>query len=172
MQALQIVVSKGVALMSVRPRDGRDEEWARDQAECLRKLAHRNIAIEMLAFQPLSMRFIIDESFVTPAAGAIADSALWWSHIPRCARVRVAGENIDTESGIFYRALTVLLASSIPVLHFSDSDVAMSLLVSQRHATHVEALLCGIFNEPADDDFWACGGLERLGRFEQFTLGH
>jgi hypothetical protein len=51
------------------------------------------------------------------------------------------GAGIRTTAGVFCRTLTALTRANIPLLHFSDSQVTLSLIVPEGQGPDAEALL-------------------------------
>lgn len=137
-----IDVSFGSSFLSIRPQDDDPPRcWAVARAAVLEKLAKRSIAIEMLQFTPSRMRFIVDESFSQAAREVAQASGLAWRSVPRCAKLSIVGIGVRTTAGIAYRALTALAQHEIPVLHFSDSNASMSLIVPEDRGKDAESFL-------------------------------
>ncbi len=134
-------VSKGCALFSVRPREQEEGRWLKLRVECLAGIATAGVPLEMLQFMPRRMRFIVDRRFVKAAQAAIQDCGLAWRLVPYCSKVCIVSDTVRTTAGIFYKMLTRLAARGIPVLHFSDSNVNLSFIVSDANSTEVERLL-------------------------------
>lgn len=138
-----VSVSKGFAFMSVRPKDDIAPEWSVSRLEFLARLAEREISVEMLQFARWRVRFIVAEDVAASVQEAAHESDLAWRLVPRCCKVSIVGAGIRTTAGVFYRTLAALTRANIPLLHFSDSHVTMSLIVPEAHGPEAEALLHG-----------------------------
>lgn len=136
-----ISVSKGFSFVSVRPKDEEELRWQAKRAECLERLATRNVSVEMLQFTPVRMRFVVAEAAAAAAQAIATECGLAWRVVPNCSKIIVVGAGIRTTAGIFYRTLTGLAEHEILVLHFSDSNVTMSLIVPDADAADAQSLL-------------------------------
>jgi hypothetical protein len=130
--------SRGVALMSVRARENDEYRWLSLRAQCLGRFATDGISVEMLQFLPSRMRFVVVANLVETAKAVVQDCGLTWRLVPNCSKVSVAGARFPATAGIFLRALTGLAERNIPVLHFSDSDTSLSLLVPDTSSSDTE----------------------------------
>jgi len=136
-----VSVSKGFAFMSVRPKDDRTAQWSASRLTFLERLAERQISLEMLQFARWRLRFIIAEELAKSVRDVTDECDVAWRLVPRCCKVSIVGAGIRTTAGVFYRALTALTRAKIPLLHFSDSHVTMSLIVPEVHGPEAETLL-------------------------------
>jgi Transcriptional regulatory protein, C terminal len=148
-----VSVSKGFAFMSVRPRDDAAQEWGAARLRFLERLAERGISVEMLQFAPLRVRFIVPEGTAAPVREVVGECELAWRLVPHCCKVSLVGAGIRTTAGVFYRALTALMRGNIPLLHFSDSNVTMSLIVPEEHGHDAESLLHEVLFVGGDSSF-------------------
>lgn len=135
-----IGVASGYAFVSVRAHDGQ-ENWSARRAACLEQFAVRGISIEMLDFMPSRMRFVVPRRLVARVRAVVRERDLALRLVPDCAKICLAGSGIPTTAGLFYRALSALTDRGIPLLHFSDSSVTMTLIVSETDARAAERLL-------------------------------
>ena len=136
-----IGVSKGFDFVSVRPREGEEETWLTKRAEVLECLTVRGVSVEMLQFTPSRMRFVISESVVTSTRDILQECSATWRLVSNCSKITMVGTGIRTTAGVFYRTFTVLAERDVPVLHFSDSGVTVSLIVPDANAAAAESLL-------------------------------
>lgn len=146
-----VSLSKGFAFMSVRPNEETPQDWNVARLTLLERLAKRDISVEMLQFAPSRVRFIVEEG-VAARVGATADEiGLAWRLVPHCCKISIVGAGIRTTAGVFYRAFTALTRRNVPVLHSSDSNVTMSLIVPKARGQEAQAVL--------HDALFAEGGL-------------
>jgi hypothetical protein len=136
-----VSVSKGFAFMSVRPKDDAEPDWSVLRLKFLARLAERGISVEMLQFARWRVRFIVAEE-IAASVREVADACdLAWRLVPKCCKVSIVGAGIRTTAGVFYRTLVALTRANIPMLHSSDSNVTLSLIVPEAQGPDAEALL-------------------------------
>jgi len=140
-----ISVSDGFTFVSVRPPDEEHDRWSIARAECLERLASDGISVEMLQFQSQRLRFIVSETVAMQAVASLRGAAVLWRVVPCCSKLSIVSAGIRTTAGAFYRTLTGLTQLRIPILHFSDSHVAMSLIVPEDRSAEAAAFLREIF---------------------------
>lgn len=140
-----ISVSNGFTFVSVRPPDEEQDRWVITRAECLERLASEGISVEMLQFQPQRLRFIVSETVAMQAVASLRGAAVLWRVVPCCSKLSIVSAGIRTTAGAFYRTLTGLAQLRIPMLHFSDSNVTMSLIVPEDRSAETAAFLREIF---------------------------
>lgn len=171
-----ISVTSGVSFLSVRPLEtGEPERWAADRARCLEGLAAQRVSVEMLQFTPGRLRFVIDERSLAGAQSVAQELGLAWRCVRRCAKLCIVGSGMRVTAGVAHKALAGLAELGIPVLHFSDSNVTMSLVIPQDRAEQAEAFLHGALNvggeaAEAPVTFDAARGRVRV-RGEEIRLG-
>lgn len=136
-----VSLSKGFAFVSLRPKDGEEQQWTARRALCLEQLAARDISIEMLQLSRTRMRFVVAEATTDRVREVATDCGVAWRLVPRCCKVVVVGSGIPRTAGIYHRALTGLGERNIPVLSFSDSNVTITVVVPEIHGGEAEASL-------------------------------
>jgi hypothetical protein len=136
-----VSLSKGFAFVSLRPKEGDEHAWEARRALCLEQLALRNISIELLQFTRTRMRFVVAEGVTDRVREIAVDCGVAWRLVPHCCKVVVVGSGIPRTAGIYHRALAGLSERRIPVLAFSDSNVAISVVVQEMHGGEAEASL-------------------------------
>jgi hypothetical protein len=129
------------AFLSVRPQTGREAGWLRARSQCLERFASHRVSVEMLQFMPHRMRFVVAENLVETAQLVVRACGLAWRLVPGCSKLCIAGLGIPTAAGLFYRILTILAEREIPLLHFSHSDVTMSLVVPGAYGAEATTLV-------------------------------
>jgi len=140
-----ISVSNGLTFVSVRPPDEEQDRWVITRAECLERLASDGISVEMVQFQPQRLRFIVSEAAAMQAVASLRGAAVFWRTVPCCSKLCVVSAGIRTTAGVFYRSLMGLAQLRIPMLHFSDSNVTISLIVPEDRSGEATAFLREVF---------------------------
>ncbi len=148
-----VSVAKGYSFFSVRPKDQAFPDWNAARLQLLERLAARSISVEMLQFAQARVRFIVPREAAGPVREVAESCGLAWRLIPRCCKVSIVGAGIRTTAGVFYRSLTALTRRNIPLLHFSDSHVTMSLIVPEAQGQEAEALLHDLLLAGTDSSF-------------------
>jgi hypothetical protein len=127
-----------------------EREQSAARTAVLMRLATQGIPIEMLQFHAGGLQFAALSRFTEAVRSHVRAAGMVWKGVPRCAKVHVSGSGVRTSAGMFYTALVALVERGIPVLHFSDSDATMSLIVPETHGAAALAVLRGRFGAPIE----------------------
>ncbi|MGZ3516890.1 MAG: winged helix-turn-helix domain-containing protein [Vulcanimicrobiaceae bacterium] len=139
-----ITVSLGLAFVSVRSTHEDERRWREQRARMLAELAARGVSIQMLQYLPLRMRFVVESARLN-AAQELAEALELSSHaITRCAKICVVGRGVRSTAGIFHGLFAALDDAHVLLLHFTDSNVTISLLVQEDDAVRAEQALHGV----------------------------
>lgn len=129
-----IAVSSGYALVSMRAPSGSAASWLAIQMRLLERIFAEGVSIEMMQSFPLGLRFLLTSRHLTFVRGLAQESGLACESVEACAKLCVVGTGVRSTAGLFYRALRALGGKSIPVLHWADSNVTLSLVVKETVA--------------------------------------
>jgi hypothetical protein len=141
-----ITLADGFNFVSVRQKDGDEHDWLRLRVSYLDALATRHVPIEMLQYTNAHVRFVVSESAAKAAREAAQACGLMWRLLPSCSKICVVTTGLGATSGIFSRVLNGLALRKVPVFHFTDSSVTISLIVPQSQSTQAEAYLRETFS--------------------------
>jgi PAS domain-containing protein len=141
-----IVLTNGFNVVSVRQKDDDQQEWSRMRIRYLDALTARGVSIEMLQYTGAHMRYVVSENAAKTARESARACSLVWHLLPSCTKIRVATTGLGAKAGIFSRILSGFAARKIPVFHFSDSDVTISLIVPQAQGARAQAYLRTTFS--------------------------
>lgn len=144
-ERISVRMTTGLALVSARPRERETTAWSASRFYCLERLAQRGVPLEMLSLASQRIRFVIPEALVELTRRLLDQCGLAWRLVPNCCKAIVSGNGVRTTAGVFYRVLTRLTEHGVPLLHSSDSDTAMSLIVPSKDLSTVETLLGDLF---------------------------
>lgn len=136
-----ITISTGAAFVSVRPTHDDGDRWRRQRTQMVEQLAARGVSLEMLQFFPKRMRFTVDADRVDLAQDIAAELSLHSHATTHCAKVCVVGSGIRSTVGVFCKVFAALRERDITVLHFTDSNVTISLLLQEHEAAVAEQAL-------------------------------
>ncbi|HTU80541.1 MAG TPA: winged helix-turn-helix domain-containing protein [Candidatus Acidoferrales bacterium] len=136
-----IGVSDGFSFVSLRPQEGSEDRWVEARAALLERLAENGIALEMLQFHSRRLRFVVREAAAARSRALIEGLDVGMRCVARCSKICIVGTGLSTTAGIFYRTLIGLSERRIPVLHFGDSNVTMSIVVPEDRGAEAEAFL-------------------------------
>jgi Amino acid kinase family/Transcriptional regulatory protein, C terminal/ACT domain len=132
-----IMADSEVALISVRIPTAR----ALAHDALLERFAQHDLAIEMLQFLPNGARFACERSRLGAIREQLDALEVHSRVIERCAKLWIVGTGIRNTSGIMYRILRTLQEHNITALHFSDSNITISLIVAESNMAAAEKAL-------------------------------
>ena len=139
-----ITVSLGLAFVSVRPTHDDERQWREQRARILAELASHGVSIQMLQYLPLRMRFVVENSRLEAAQELAEMLGLSSQAITRCAKLCVVGRGVRSTAGILHSLFVALDEADVLLLHFTDSNVTVSLLVQEDDAVRAEQALHGV----------------------------
>ncbi len=136
-----ITVSSGYALFSMGAKPADTASWSRLQMKILERIASAGISIEMMQSFAFGLRFLAPGEHLPFMQTLAREFGLALQRVEGCAKLCVVGTGVRGTAGVFYRSLACLTERDIPVLHWSDSNVTISFVVSESSAQFSEKAL-------------------------------
>lgn len=136
-----IATSSGFTLFTVGAKSAQSDSWKQLQMQILQHFAQADVSVEMLQAFPFGVRFLAPSSRLGFMEHLCAQYQLGLHVVEGCAKICVVGTGVRSTAGVFYRSLASLERSNVPVLHWADSNVTLSFVVSQNLAKLSERTL-------------------------------
>ena len=106
------------------------------------RLAAASISIDMINVNDAGVFFVCDDENVEKVQAELHDLNLALRVRPRCAKLSIVGAGMRGTPGVMARAVT---ESGVEIIHSTDSNITISVLVPDDHAASAEQALHDFF---------------------------
>ncbi len=111
----------------------------------LARIAERGISIDMINVNDAGVFFICDDEAAEEIRPAIADLNLALRMRPHCAKISIVGAGMRGTSGVMYRVVKTIGDAGVDIIHSTDSNITISILVPAVDAARAEQALHDTF---------------------------
>ncbi|HEY0798336.1 MAG TPA: aspartate kinase [Candidatus Baltobacteraceae bacterium] len=124
-----------------------------DDAEARRKLeltvfgrvSERDVSLDMINVNNAGIFFICDSEKVDTVRRELADLNLAVRVRQHCAKISVVGAGMRGTSGVMYRVVQALVGAEIEIIHSTDSNITISVLVAADDVAKAEQAIHDAF---------------------------
>ena len=116
------------------------------EQEAFRTLADANISIDCVNVNSAGLFFIVRDAESERAQKRLEPLPVAIRTRRNCAKISVVGAGMRGTPGVMYRCVRALSAASVPIIHSTDSNITISLLVPGPQAASAENALHQHFN--------------------------
>jgi aspartate kinase len=113
--------------------------------DVLERVAERGISIDMVNVNDAGVFFIVDDEHAEAVRPALADLNLALRMRPHCAKISVVGAGMRGTSGVIYRVVKAVTDAGVEIIHSTDSNITISILVPADRADTAEQALHDTF---------------------------
>ena len=113
--------------------------------DVLARIAERGISIDMVNVNDAGVFFIVDDEWADAVRGALADLNLALRMRPHCAKLSIVGAGMRGASGVIYRIVKTVTEAGVEIIHSTDSNITVSVLVVADQAVAAEQALHDTF---------------------------
>lgn len=118
-----------------------DLDRADVDTDVLARIAENGISIDMINVNDAGVFFICDDESADRIRPALADLNLALRMRPHCAKISVVGAGMRGTSGVMYRVVKTLTDADVEIIHSTDSNITISILVPLEQANRAEQAL-------------------------------
>ena len=157
------VIDEGVALDRDRPVTGvtalRDISFVRIIAgeedvskrgeldrQLLQRIAQRGVSIDMINVNAAGVFFVCDSENVDVVREELRDLNLAVRIRPHCAKISIVGAGMRGTPGVMYRVVRSVTDAGVEIIHSTDSNITISVLVPEEDAQRAEQALHDAFH--------------------------
>jgi aspartate kinase len=157
------VIDEGVALDRDRPVTGvtalRDISFVRIIAgeedvskrgeldrQLLQRIAERGVSIDMINVNAAGVFFVCDSENVEVVREELRDMNLAVRIRPHCAKISIVGAGMRGTPGVMYRVVRSVTDAGVEIIHSTDSNITISVLVPEEDAQRAEQALHDAFH--------------------------
>ncbi len=113
--------------------------------DVLGRVAERGISVDMTNVNDAGVFFIVDDEHADAVRPALADLNLALRMRPHCAKISVVGAGMRGTSGVIYRVVKAVTDAGVEIIHSTDSNITISILVPVDRADAAEQALHDAF---------------------------
>jgi aspartate kinase len=132
-----------------------DDAEARSRLEVtlFGRLAERDISIDMINVNAAGVFFIVDSSKIEVVRDELRDLNLAVRVRTHCAKLAIVGAGMRGTPGVMYRVVHALMQAGIEIIHSTDSNITITVLVPEDDGVRAEQALHDYFRigRPADE---------------------
>ncbi len=122
-----------------------DVDRADVDRDVLARVAERRISVDMVNVNDAGVFFIVDDEHADAVRPALADLNLALRMRPHCAKISVVGAGMRGTPGVIYRVVKAVTDADVEIIHSTDSNITISILVPADQARTAEQVLHDAF---------------------------
>jgi len=122
-----------------------DYDRADVDRDVLERIAECGISIDMINVNDAGVFFICDDEAADRIRPAISDLNLALRMRPHCAKISIVGAGMRGTSGVMYRVVKTIGDAGVDIIHSTDSNITISILVPADQAVRAEQALHDTF---------------------------
>ncbi len=142
-----VTSSSGLTFLRIIRGDIEDRK-ARMQVELamFERLAQNQISIDLININAAGVFFVVDSGQADNIRQLLRDLNLALRLRPGCAKLSIVGAGMRGTSGIIYRVVQALSEANVEIIHSTDSNITISMLVPEHEITRAEQAIHERFN--------------------------
>jgi aspartate kinase len=113
--------------------------------DVLGRIAEHGISIDMINVNDAGVFFICDDEAAERVRPALSDLNLALRMRPHCAKISIVGAGMRGTSGVMYRVVKTITDAGVEIIHSTDSNITISILVPADQAVMAEQALHDTF---------------------------
>jgi aspartate kinase len=108
------------------------------ELELFRRLTERDVSVDMINVNNAGVFFIIDSDKLETVRTALAGLNMAMRVTPHCAKLSIVGAGMRGTSGVMYRVYDALAEAGVEIIHSTDSNITISVLVPEEDVARAE----------------------------------
>jgi len=108
------------------------------EVEIFRRLAEADISVDMANINNAGAFFIVDGENVESVRRELAGLNTALRVRPHCAKISVVGAGMRGVSGVLFRVVEAIYAAGVEIIHSTDSNITISILVAEEDVARAE----------------------------------
>ncbi|MDQ2857550.1 MAG: aspartate kinase [Candidatus Eremiobacteraeota bacterium] len=115
------------------------------QLELFRRLAERDVSVDMINVNNAGIFFIIDSDNLDTVRLELAGLNMALRVRAHCSKLSIVGAGMRGTPGVMYRVVAALSEAEIEIIHSTDSNITISLLVPEEDVARAEQAIHDYF---------------------------
>ena len=108
------------------------------ELEMFRRVADARISIDQVTINQAGVAFVVEGDRGAEIRRLLGDLNLAVRVREGCSKVSIVGTGMRDAPGVVYRAVDALSRANVEIIHCTDSNITISILVPVDHATRAE----------------------------------
>jgi aspartate kinase len=108
------------------------------ELELFRRVAERDVSVDMININNAGIFFIIDSEKLEIVRSELAGLNMALRVRAHCAKISIVGAGMRGTSGVMYRVVQALSEAGIEIIHSTDSNITISVLVPEEDVARAE----------------------------------
>lgn len=115
------------------------------ELEVFRRLAERDVSVDMINVNNAGIFFIVDSETLSTVRGELAGLNMAIRVRSHCAKLSIVGSGMRGTPGVMYRIVSALNEGGIEIIHSTDSNITISVLVPEEDVAKGEQAIHDYF---------------------------
>ena len=108
------------------------------ELELFRRVAERDVSVDMININNAGIFFIFDSEKLEIVRSELAGLNMALRVRAHCAKISIVGAGMRGTSGVMYRVVQALSEAGIEIIHSTDSNITISVLVPEEDVARAE----------------------------------
>ena len=109
------------------------------------RLAERGISVDMINVNAAGVFFVCDTENVDAVRAELSNLNLALRVRPNCAKLSIVGAGMRGTPGVMYRIVRAVTQAGVEIIHSTDSNITVSVLVPEDDTARAEQALHDFF---------------------------
>jgi aspartate kinase len=134
-----IAVLHNIAFVHLMPRSrGVDPRAPKIELAVFQRLAENDVSIDMINVNDAGIFFICDAENVETIKRELRELDVEFRLRPHCAKLSIVGIGMRGTPGVMYRVVRAVVEANAEIIHSTDSNITISILVDEDDAARAE----------------------------------
>jgi aspartate kinase len=120
-------------------------ERAELDLKIFQRMAEHNISVDMINVNNAGVFFVCDSDNVDAARRELSDLNVAVRVRPHCAKISVVGAGMRGTPGVMYRVVRAITEAGVEIIHSTDSNITISILVPEAGSAPAEQAIHDFF---------------------------
>jgi len=122
------------------------EQLAKLELEIFGRLANRGISIDLINVNRAGVFFAVENNYLNFVREELRDLNMAVRVRQNCAKLSIVGAGMRGTPGVMYRVVQALEGQGVEIIHSTDSNITISVLVREDEAAKAEQALHDYFH--------------------------
>jgi aspartate kinase len=115
------------------------------EVELFRRLAEADVSVDMINVNNAGIFFIVDTEKLATSRDVLGGLNLAIRVRAHCSKISIVGAGMRGTSGVMYRVVQALAEAEIEIIHSTDSNITISVLVPEEETQRAEQAIHDYF---------------------------
>jgi aspartate kinase len=121
------------------------------ELEMFRRVAHAGISIDQVTINQAGVAFVVEGDRGSEIRGLLGDLNIAVRVREGCSKISIVGTGMRDTPGVVHRVVEALSSVNVEIIHCTDSNVTISILVPADDVTRAESAVHDRFHLEAGD---------------------